>query len=100
MKDEREANRLPFILPTSSFLLRFLVRPVNAAATAELPELKSLRRRLLVLGRYVVAALALCALQHNVVTRHKLTPKIFRLSGRDFDVRSRGAKLFKLLDDV
>jgi hypothetical protein len=77
MKDEREASRLPFILPPSSFLLRFLVRPVNAAAAAELPEFKSLRRRLLVLGRHVVATLALGALQYNVVTRHKLTPKIF-----------------------
>jgi hypothetical protein len=77
MKDEREANCLSFILPPSSFLLGLFVRPVNAAAAAELSELKSLRRRLLVLGRHVVAALALCALQHNVVAWHKLTPNIF-----------------------
>jgi hypothetical protein len=44
---------------------------VQAAAAAELPELKAFGRRLLVLGRNVVAALALGALQHNVVARHK-----------------------------
>jgi hypothetical protein len=54
-------------------LLRFLVRPVQAATAAELPELQTLGRRLLVLRRHVVAALALCALQHNVVARHKFT---------------------------
>ena len=52
-------------------LLRFLVCAVQAAAAAELPELQAFRRRLLVLGRDVVAALALGALQHNVVARNK-----------------------------
>jgi uncharacterized ion transporter superfamily protein YfcC len=74
MKNERRADRLRFILPPSSFLLGFFVRPVATAAAAELPKLKPLRRRLLVLRRYVVAALALGALQHNVVARHKFTP--------------------------
>jgi hypothetical protein len=52
--------------------LRLFVRPVLAAAAAELPELQALRRRLLILRRHVVAALALGALQHDVVARHNL----------------------------
>jgi hypothetical protein len=70
---KRRPNGGRFILAPPSFLLRFLVRPVQAAAAAELPELEALGRRLLVLRRHVVAALALCALQHNVVARHKFT---------------------------
>jgi hypothetical protein len=46
---------------------------VQAAAAAELPELKALRRRLLIIRRHVVAALALGALQDNVVARHDST---------------------------
>src|SRR5919206_3444726 len=99
VRDEiRQAASYQSILP--ALLLRLFVRAVYAAAAAELPELKSLRRRLLVLGRHVVAALALCALQHNVVTRHKLTPKDFYLFGRDSARRSRGSRFVKLLDDV
>ena len=71
MNDEfEEACYLSFIIPHSS--LRFLVRPVLAAAAAELPELQALRRGLLILRRHVVAALALGALQHDVVARHNL----------------------------
>jgi hypothetical protein len=54
-------------------LLGLLVRPVLAAATAELPELETLGRRLLVLRRHVVAALALGALQHDVIAWHNST---------------------------
>jgi hypothetical protein len=41
------------------------------AATAELFELKSVRLVLFVLGRHVITFLALCALQNDVVSRHK-----------------------------
>src|ERR1043165_694215 len=56
--------------------LRLFVRPVLAAAATELPELQALRRRLLILRRHVVAALALGALQHDVVARHNLPLKL------------------------
>ena len=61
MRDEirRAAFRSPFVPPS---LLRLFVSAVQAAAAAELPELKSLRRRLLVLGRHIIAILALGAL--------------------------------------
>jgi hypothetical protein len=74
MKDEVKAASLSFILPPSSFLLGFLVRPVAAAAAAELSEFEPLRRRLLILRRHVVAALALGALQHDVVAWHNSPP--------------------------
>ena len=51
-------------------LLRFLMRCVLAATAAELTELQTLSRCLLVLSRYVIAAFAISALQHNIVTRH------------------------------
>ena len=44
---------------------------VLTAATTELLELETFRSGLLVLGSHVVATLALCALQYNIVTRHK-----------------------------
>ena len=59
-------------------LLGLLMRCVLTAAAAELAELQTLSRSLLVLRRYVIAALAITALQHNIVTRHSLFP-IFRL---------------------
>ena len=62
-----------FILPPSSFLLRFLVSRVLTAAAAELTEFQTLRRGLLVLRRDVVSAFALGALQHNVIAWHDLT---------------------------
>src|SRR5947209_14626028 len=69
--------------------LRFLVRPVLAAAAAELPELQALRRRLLILRRHVVAALALGALQHDVVARHNLPLSIFDLRFLISDLSTR-----------
>src|SRR5918993_5538460 len=54
-------------------LLGLLVRPVQAATAAELPEFETPGGRLLVLRRHVVAALALGALQHDVIARHNLT---------------------------
>jgi hypothetical protein len=47
----------------------FMVR-VFTAAPAELAELKTISRGLLVLGRNVVATLAISTLQHDIVTRH------------------------------
>src|SRR6267378_3475979 len=50
---------------------------VLTAATTELLELETFRGGLLVLGSHVVATLALCALQYNIVTRHKFkSPKL------------------------
>ena len=51
-------------------LLGLLMRCVLTAAAAELAEFQTFSRRLLVLRRYVIAALAITALQHNIVTRH------------------------------
>src|SRR5436305_9792906 len=76
---------LVFIHPSSFIpppLLRFFVSRVATAAAAELPELQALRRRLPVLRRHVVAALALGALQHNVVAWHKLPSKISTVSSQ------------------
>src|SRR5438046_10382937 len=54
--------------------LRFFVTCVLAATAAELTKLQTISRGLLVLCRNVVAALAFAALQHNVISRHKLFP--------------------------
>ena len=45
---------------------------VFAATATELAELKPIRRGLLILGRYVVAALALVTLKNNIVAWHFL----------------------------
>ena len=52
-------------------LLRLFVIRVLTAAPAELLKLQPIRRRFLVLARYVIAALAITALQHNVIAWHK-----------------------------
>jgi hypothetical protein len=54
----------------SQMLFRLLMRCVLPAAAAELAEFQTLSRSLLVLRRYVIAAFAITALQHNIVTRH------------------------------
>ncbi len=51
--------------------LGFLVIYVLTAATAELLELETFGRSLLVLGSDVVPTLALDALQYDIVTRHE-----------------------------
>jgi len=43
---------------------------VLAATATKLTKLKPVRRGFLVLGLYVVAALALTALKHNIIARH------------------------------
>src|SRR6266853_5019084 len=56
--------------------LVFLMIDVLTAATAELFELETFGRSLLVLCSYVVPTLALDALQYDIVTRHKFkSPK-------------------------
>src|SRR5437016_13475222 len=54
--------------------LRFFVTCVLAATAAELTKLQTISRGFLVLCRNVVATLAFAALQHNVISRHKLFP--------------------------
>ena len=51
-------------------LLRFFVIRVLTAAPAELLKLQTVRSCLLVLGRYVIAAFAITALQHNIIAWH------------------------------
>jgi hypothetical protein len=58
-----------FIVPHHR-LFRFFVSRVQTAATAEFLEFETLRRRLLILRRYVITALAFGALKHNVIARH------------------------------
>ena len=43
---------------------------VFAATAAELAKLKPIRRGLLILGRYVVAALAINTLKNNIIAWH------------------------------
>ena len=65
-------------------LFGLLMRCVFTAAAAEFTEFQTLSRRLLILRRYVIAALAITALQHNIVTRHSLFPN-FRLPISNFN---------------
>lgn len=58
-------------------LFVFFVQRMAAAATAELFELKPVRRALFVLCRHVVALFALRALQNNVISRHKNSRSLF-----------------------
>src|SRR5437764_9036087 len=53
---------------------RFLVIRVFTAAPAELLELQPIRSGFLVLRRCVIAALAIAALQYNVIAWHKSIP--------------------------
>ncbi len=43
---------------------------VFTATVAELAKLKPIRRGLFILGRYVIAALTISTLKHNVVAWH------------------------------
>ena len=49
---------------------------VLTAATAEFLKLETFRGGLLVFSSHVVATLALCALQYNIVTRHNFQSPI------------------------
>jgi len=46
---------------------------VLAATATELTKLKPIRRGLLILGRYVVAAFAVNTLKNNIIAWHLLT---------------------------
>ena len=61
--------------------LRLFVIRVLTAAPAELLELQTVWSCLLVLRRYVIAALTITALQYNVVAWHNLFPIGTHVSG-------------------
>jgi hypothetical protein len=63
-------------------LLRLFVIRVFTAAPAELFKLQPIRRRFLVLAGYVIAALAITALQHNVIAWHKSLSDRYARPGR------------------
>ena len=54
-------------------LLGLFMISVFAATATELAELKPIRRGLFILGRYVVAALAINTLKNNIIAWHFLT---------------------------
>ena len=76
MKDEEEelAGFAAFILPPPSLILLFgfLVTSVLAATATKLLKLEPVGRGFLVLCRYVVPALTVSTLKHNVIARHNL----------------------------
>jgi hypothetical protein len=51
-------------------LLGLFMISVFAATATELAKLQPIRRGLFILGRYVVAALALITLKNNIIARH------------------------------
>ena len=58
----------------SEMLLGLFMISVFAATATELAELKPVRRGLLILGRYVVAALTVGTLKHYVIAWHNSFP--------------------------
>ena len=56
----------------SEMLLGLFMISVFAATAAELAKLKPVRRGLLILGRYVVSALACTTLKNNIIAWHLL----------------------------
>ncbi len=54
------------------FSLRLFMISVFAATATELAELKPIRRGFLILGRYVVATLAINTLKNNIIAWHLL----------------------------
>lgn len=72
----RIKNLFHSIFDIQNSLFVFSMQLVLAATTAELVEFEPVRRILFVLCSHVVALFALCALQNNVISRHK------SLSGR------------------
>ena len=68
-------SELSSLILHPSALLRFLVIRVLTAASAELLELQAIRSCLFVLRRRVIAALAITALQYNVIAWHYSNPR-------------------------
>jgi hypothetical protein len=60
-------------------LLGLFMISVFAATATELAELKPIRRGLFILGRYVVAALALVTLKNNIIAWHNSNPDLCTL---------------------
>ena len=58
----------------STILLSLFMASMLAATATELLKLQPVRCGFLVLGRCVVAALAIGALEHNVIARHNSSP--------------------------
>jgi hypothetical protein len=54
----------------SAMLFGLFMISVFAATATELTKLKPIGRGLLILGRYVVAALASVTLKYNIIARH------------------------------
>ena len=52
-------------------LLGLFMTCVLAATATELAEFQAVRRGLLILGRHVIAALAILTLKHNVIAWHR-----------------------------
>ena len=75
----------------SEMSLRFLMIRVLTAAPAELLELQTIWSGFLVLRRYVIAALAIAALQYNVIAWHISFP----ISVCQFLIYSRLHKIFQ-----
>jgi len=68
---------------------------VFAATATELAELKPVRRGLLILGRYVVAALACTTLKNNIVAWH-LFISDFRLPISDYLIEQQSVLRFPI----
>ena len=74
---------------TTHNLFILFVQRMAAATSAELFELKPIRRVLFVLGRDVVTLLALSALQNNVISRHNTSCSecaIYRVSFSEYAI--------------
>src|SRR6185369_8178559 len=65
----------------------FFMISVLAATAAELAKLKPIRRGLLILGRYVVATLAINALKNNIIACHLF---LFPISDCHLPIRLNG----------
>ena len=68
-----------------------------AATAAELTKLKTLRGRLLILGRHVITTLTIRALKHNIIARHKSPSKLKQTWDRWLDVSPSESTLIPLL---
>ena len=62
-------------IPLRVFLLSLFVISMLAATATEFTEFQAVWRGLLILGRYVIPALACLTLKHNVIAWHRLNLK-------------------------
>ena len=61
------------------WLLGLFVISMLAATATELAEFQAIGRGLLILGRYVIPALACLTLKHNVIAWHRLNLKTLNI---------------------